>query len=86
MKSIRSSTVMPCRSNGAGRVGKGWVGDVRSPGTSDCGTGRSSMGQTGSPVTRSKTYANACLVTCTTALIGRPSTVMSARIGVDPVS
>ena len=26
----------PCRSNGAGFVGKGWVGLVFSPGTVDC--------------------------------------------------
>ena len=45
----------PCRSNGGGFVGCGWVGDRRSPGTVDGGAGRSSIGQTGSPVTRSKT-------------------------------
>ena len=39
----------------AGLVGYGCVGDVHSPGTSVCGTGRSSMGQTGSPVARSNT-------------------------------
>ena len=55
VKSIRSSSVTPWRSNGAGLVGNGCVGDVFSPGTSDCGTGRSSIGQTGGPVTRSKT-------------------------------
>ena len=55
VKSIRSSAVIPCRSNGAGFVGNGWVGESRSPGTSEGGTGRSSIGQTGSPVTRSKT-------------------------------
>ena len=37
------------------RVGEGRVGEVRSPGTVLCGTGRSSIGQTGSPVTRSNT-------------------------------
>ena len=54
VKSIRSSSVTPCRSNGGGLVGKGCVGEVYSPGTVDCGTGRSSIGQTGSPVSRSK--------------------------------
>ena len=81
VKSIRSSTVTPCRSNGGGLVGNGCVGDVCSPGVFDCGTGRSSIGHTGCPVTRSKTNANACFVSWTTALIRRPSTVMSARIG-----
>ena len=55
MKSIRSSSVMPCRSNGGGFVGNGCVGDAFSPGTVDAGTGRSSIGHTGLPVTRSST-------------------------------
>ena len=55
VKSMRSSTPMPCWSNGGGFVGNGWVAAVTSPGTSDCGTGRSSMGHTGSPVARSST-------------------------------
>ena len=50
-----SSSSNPCRSKGGGLVGKGCVGERVSPGTSLAGTGRSSMGQTGSPVTRSKT-------------------------------
>ena len=53
VKSIRSSSVMPCRSNGSGFVGNGCVGDIHSPGVSEPGTGRSTIGQTGSPVTRS---------------------------------
>ena len=55
VKSMTSSMLMPCRSNGGGFVGNGWVGEYHSPGTLPCGTGRSSMGQTGSPVARSKT-------------------------------
>ncbi len=55
VKSIRSSSVTPWRSNGGGLVGNGCVAAVRSPGTSDCGTGRSSIGHTGRPVARSKT-------------------------------
>jgi hypothetical protein len=39
-----SSTVTPCRSKAAGLVGNGCVGDGRSPGTSEGGTRRSSMG------------------------------------------
>ena len=54
-KSIRASVVMPTRSNGAGFVGNGCVGDVHSPGTPFWGTGRSSIGQIGLPVTRSNT-------------------------------
>ena len=55
VRSMISSSSNPCRSNGGGLVGNGWVGERVSPGTSLAGTGRSSMGQTGSPVTRSKT-------------------------------
>ena len=55
VKSITSSSCMPWRSNGGGRVGKGWVGEVCSPGMPVWGTCRSSIGQTGSPVSRSKT-------------------------------
>ena len=50
-----SFSVNDCLANGAGFVGKGCVGDVHSPGTSVCGTGRSTIGQTGWPVLRSKT-------------------------------
>ena len=66
----RAST--PCSVNAGGLVGNGCVGEVSSPGTSLCGTGRSSIGQTGSPVTRSKTKAKPCLVSCTTASIFLP--------------
>ena len=46
----------PWKSNGAGLVGKGCVGDGTSPGMLvSVGTGRSSIGQIGSPVTRSNT-------------------------------
>jgi hypothetical protein len=48
VKSMTSFSVTPCRSNGAGLVGKGCVGEVFSPGTvDDWGTGFSSMGQIG---------------------------------------
>ena len=54
VKSISMSSEMPCHSNGAGLVGNGWVAEVTSPGTVDCGTGRSSIGhQTRSPVAAS---------------------------------
>src|SRR5215510_4821700 len=74
------------RAYAGGLVGNGCVGDVFSPGTSDCGTGRSSIGHTGCPVTRSKTNTNVCFVGWTTALIFLPLTVTSARNGGDPMS
>ena len=49
VKSMRSFSVTPWSSKGAGLVGNGWVGQVFSSGVSDCGTARSSIGHTGSP-------------------------------------
>src|SRR5262249_46104614 len=83
VKSIRSSVETAVRSYAGGLVGNGCVGEYHSPGTSPFATGRSSIGQTGSPVTRSKTYKNASLLGSATALIGRPSTTISARMGAD---
>ncbi len=48
-----------------------------SPGTFVCGTGRSSIGHTGLPVTRSNTQVKPVLVIWATALIGLPSTLIS---------
>src|SRR5919204_16876 len=56
------------------------MGEYHSPGTSPFATGRSSIGQIGSPVSRLNTYRKACFVGCATALIVRPSTVMSTEI------
>jgi ABC-type multidrug transport system fused ATPase/permease subunit len=54
VKSIKSSSLTPWRSKAGGLVGKGCVGEVYSPGTVDCGAGRSSIGQTGWPVTHTR--------------------------------
>src|SRR4051794_15898742 len=86
VKSIRSSFRTPWRSYAGGLVGNGCVGAYHSPGTSPFGTGRSSIGQTGSPVSRLKTYNHACFVGCASALIARPLTVMSTRIGAHGMS
>ena len=77
---MRSASVTPWRSNAGGLVGNGCVGEVFSPGTFDCGTGRSSIGHTGLPLVRSSTNRNPFLFGCITALILRPSTVMSPSI------
>ena len=50
VRSKASSRVTPCGVTGGGRVGNGCRAALRSPGTSLCGTGRSSIGQTGWPV------------------------------------
>src|SRR5436190_1627406 len=81
VKSIKSLSDTPCRSNAGGFDGIGCVGDDRSPGTVDCGTGFSSIGHTGAPLRRSSTYVKPCLLTCASALIGLPLTLMSTRIG-----
>ena len=56
VKSTNCSMDEPWSSKGSGFVGKGCVGDSTSPGMSvSVSTARSSIGQTGSPVTLSKT-------------------------------
>ena len=56
VRSFASSSVTPCRAKAGGLVGNGCVGYSTSPGTSVAvSTARSSMGHTGSPVTRSNT-------------------------------
>ena len=50
-----SSMVKVWRPKGGTTVGNGCVGQDCSPGMSVCGTGRSSIGQMGAPVTRLKT-------------------------------
>src|SRR5262245_14339750 len=52
---LTSAGVSFCRANGGGFVGKGWVGHACSLGTSLLPTGRSSIGQIGSPVVRLNT-------------------------------
>src|SRR5688572_28685623 len=79
---VRSKSTGGLGGPNAGRLlGNGCVGEVLSPGTSDWGTGRSSIGHTGCPVIRSNTYAKPCLLSCVTALIRRPSTVRSNNTG-----
>ena len=82
VRSFASSSDTPCLLKGGGLVGNGCVGYSTSPGTSVVvSTARSSMGHTGSPVTRSNTYVKPCFDTCATASISRPSTVMVTRFG-----
>src|SRR5690349_629775 len=77
VQSSTSASETPCRSNAAGLVGNGCVGEYHSPGTLPFGTGRSSIGQTGSPVMRSNVYSQPCFDGSATALIARPFTVIS---------
>src|SRR5262245_9875272 len=53
-----SSRVIDKRASGGVTTGNGCVGHETSPGTVLCGTGRSSTGKSGLPVTRSSTYNN----------------------------
>jgi hypothetical protein len=73
--------VTPCSENAGGFDGTGCVGHACSPGMSLDGTGRSSIGHTGAPVSRSNTNAQPCFVSCTTASMRFPATVIVARIG-----
>ena len=76
---VMSFSVIVWRANGGSTVGNGCVGQACSPGTSLFGTARSSIGNTGSPVTRSNTNMKPCLVASATASIVLPLrlTVMS---------
>ena len=62
-------------------MGNGWGGDSRSPGTSDGGASRSSMGQSGSPVTLSSTYSHACLLGWAMSLRSTPPILISRPAG-----
>src|SRR5258708_4766926 len=62
VKSIRPSIETPVRSYHGGFVGNRCVGAYHSPGTSSCGTGRSSIAQIGWPGSRLKTYSSPRLV------------------------
>src|SRR5262245_21967624 len=87
VKSIKSSIDgTPATPYAAGFVGNGCVGEYHSPGTSPFGTGRSSIGQIGTPVTRSNVYRISFFVGCATTLIVRPLTVTSMSIGAQGIS
>src|SRR6185295_7155350 len=77
VKSIRSSGRMKMRAYGTGLVTNGCVGDVTSCFNVVCGTGRSSIGQIGWPVARSKQYNQPCFDGEHTTLRGLPSIVVS---------
>src|SRR5690625_6956211 len=53
-RSVRSSSVSPCRENGSGFKGIGWVGQACSPSREEEGTGLSSIGKRDSPVSLSR--------------------------------
>src|SRR5579871_2030054 len=76
-----SSAVKVWRENGGGAVGNGCVGHDSSPGTSERGTLRSSTGQIGLPVTRSKTNTKPCLVVCATTSTSLPSCLTVSSLG-----
>src|SRR5580658_10353672 len=87
VKSIRSARDgIAARPYGGGLVGKGCVGEYHSPGTVPFSTGFSTIGHTGSPVTRSNTYSTAILLVTITALIFLPFTVISASTGAAAIS
>jgi hypothetical protein len=65
---------------------KGCVGEATSPGTVLRGTGRSSTGKIGSPVSRSSTKSCPVFVACSTAGTSRPSTRTSTSAGGEALS
>ena len=72
---------LPCAS-----IGIGCVGEDFSPGTSLCGTGVSTIGQSGSPVMRLNAYTYPCLLGTATALRILPSLLTSVSIAADDMS
>src|ERR1700720_557598 len=70
VKLIKLSLDTPWLSKAGGLVGNGCVGEYHSPGTSPCGTGRSRIGQIGSPAPRLKGLMNACYCFLATAFLG----------------
>ena len=67
--------------SGRGAIGKGWVGESTSPGAPFCGTGRSTTGITGRPVSRSSVNKSPCLVGCSTAGSLRPCQATMPSVG-----
>src|SRR5712671_1191395 len=78
---LMSFSVNDCRANAGGLVGNGCVGQDSSPGTSDFGTGRSSIGHNGLPVSRSNTNRKPCLVGCATTSTFLPSCFTVSNFG-----
>ena len=77
---------MPWRSNAGGLDGMGWVLEYHSPGTSPGMTFFSGIGQTGLPVSRSRTNRKLCLVGWASALMIFPLCGMSHRIAAQGTS
>ena len=57
-----SAVIVAWRVSAGGAVGKGWVGEGCSPGTASCGTGFSTIGKMGAPLSRSKVNRKPVLV------------------------
>ena len=75
-----------CAASGGGRTGKGCVGADSSPGTRLAGTARSSIGKSGSPVSRFSTKSIPILVPWITAGIRFPSRAISLSVGWEATS
>src|SRR5215218_2542879 len=78
---LMSSLVNICFEKGGGAVGNGCVGQLCSPGISLLGTGRSSIGQIGAPVTRSNTNRKPILPASATTSIVFPSFLIVVSCG-----
>ena len=78
---VTSSRVIVSFASGAGSVGIGCVGDVISPATVLFGTFISVIGNSDSPVTRSKMYMNPNLLVAATASTRLPLRLTVSRIG-----
>ena len=75
-----------CGLSGGVSAVKGWVPEACSPGMSLAGTGRSSTGKIGRPVSRSSTNSIPVFVACSTAGTAAPSCVSVTSAGGDALS
>ena len=81
VKSSTWSSASPNGSIGSGQATCGWVSAVQLPGTTVCSTSRSSMGQTGSPVSRLNVKIWPVFDVWITAGTASPSTSRSTTMG-----
>ena len=87
VRSLASSSEIPCGTSGGGRVGNGCVGNTRSPGTSVVvSTGRSSIGQIGCAGHAIEHVGESLLRDLRDDVDALPSTVMVASVGADAKS
>ena len=83
---MRSSSDIPCLSNGAGLLGKAALDERARLARHWVVPAFSSIGQTGSTTYTIKNIVKPVFDTCATALMGFPSTTISTKLGAEATS